>query len=221
MGLSWKINSHYTALGDSISVGIGSSDPCGSFVQRYSILLEHTLYKTYHLSNFSKKGFTTHDVLASIELPSVRKSLMNSEIITITAGGNDLIKAGKRYLLKKEEVELLQTLKTCQRNISAILKNIIRMKEKGRKSYIIRLTNIYNPYHKWDLSYKWVNLFNAHMQTFENYPNVKVADIYSLFVGREKELLSWDSIHPNNIGHKMIAQAVYGTGFGPLYPHFD
>ncbi|UZJ76961.1 GDSL-type esterase/lipase family protein [Fictibacillus sp. KU28468] len=221
MGLSWKVNSHYTALGDSISVGIGSSKEWGSFVQRYTVLLEHTLFKTYHLSNYAKNGFTTLDVLSSIEEPKIRKALMNSEIITITAGGNDLIRAGKKYLLKKEEVEFHQTLKECQRNMSAILRNIIEMKEKGKKNYIIRLTNIYNPYHKWDLAYKWVNLFNAYIQTFQNYPNVRVADIYSLFVRREKELLSWDSIHPNNLGHKMIAQAVYDTGIGPLSPHFD
>ncbi len=90
------------------------------------------------------------------------------------------------------------------------------MKEKGKKNYIIRLTNIYNPYKKWDQAYKWVNLFNSHLKSFESFPNVKVADIYSLFYEREKELLSWDSIHPNDLGHKMIAQAVYDTGFGSL-----
>ncbi|MDN4523170.1 GDSL-type esterase/lipase family protein [Fictibacillus fluitans] len=221
MGLSWKIHSHYTALGDSISVGIGASDEWGSFARRYNLLTEHALLKTYDLHNYSTNGYTTRDVLTSIEEPKVRRALQRSEIITITAGGNDLIKAGKRYLLNKQESELHMTLKECKKNMSRILKEIIELKEKGRSSYIIRLTNIYNPYHRWDIAYKWVRLFNRHMEKFQTMPNVKVADIYSLFVGREKELLSWDSIHPNSIGHRVIAQAVYDTGYGVLSPHHD
>ncbi|SDM68854.1 Lysophospholipase L1 [Fictibacillus solisalsi] len=221
MGLSWKVHSHYTALGDSISVGIGSSDEWGSFAHRYHLLTEHALLKMYDLHNYSKNGYTTQDVLASIEEPKVRKALQRSEIITITAGGNDLIKAGKKYLLNKQEAELHMTLKECQKNMSRILKQIIQLKEKGRSSYIIRLTNIYNPYHRWDTAYKWVRLLNRHIENFQTLPNVKVADIYSLFVGREKELLSWDSIHPNSVGHRVIAQAVYDTGYGRLSPHLD
>ncbi|EIT86798.1 lysophospholipase [Fictibacillus macauensis ZFHKF-1] len=216
MGVKRENNSFYTALGDSISVGVRARNPSHGFVQRYAARSEEVLGKSYHVHNFAVNGFTTEDVLYGLAEGKVKDAVIQSEIITISAGGNDLLKAGKRYLLRKDEAGLARTVAQCRQNMTDIVQHIRALKENSCHRYMIRLLNMYNPYRKWDIAHRWIRHFNEMMLMYNKVNHVKVVDLYTPFLQRERELLSWDSIHPNEEGHDVIAEAVFRSGYREL-----
>ena len=81
----------YAALGDSISAGYGLSDPAKD---AFSALVKKE--KGFELTNLSQSGATSDDLASSIKnnLPVVT----GADVITITAGGNDMMNALYAYL---------------------------------------------------------------------------------------------------------------------------
>jgi lysophospholipase L1-like esterase len=205
-----------TAIGDSITVGVGAPLHGKGYVRRYAAFTEDTFNIKISIHNFARTGDTSEEILDSLKTKEVRHFLKKSKIITISAGGNDLIQAGIRYFLTYKEEGLYHALMRCKKNISQIIKRILKIKRKTKESYIIRLCNLYNPYFNVKQAVKWVNKFNSQLRQLELFPHVKVADLYSAFKGRERELISWDSIHPNQKGYQVIAVALYELGYDKL-----
>lgn len=81
----------YAALGDSISAGYGLSDPAKD---AFSALVAEE--KGFELTNLSQSGATSDDLATSIKnnLPVIT----GADVITITAGGNDMMNALYAYL---------------------------------------------------------------------------------------------------------------------------
>ena len=77
---------------------------------------------------------------------------------------------------------------------------------------MIRVVNLYNPFPEQQFSTYWVRAFNRHLESCARGEKVKVVDVYSLFKGREAELLSEGGIHPNMSGHYVFANALVKTG---------
>jgi lysophospholipase L1-like esterase len=202
-----------TAIGDSLTVGVGAPILGRGYVSRYADFLESLFNKQIHINNFAVTGTTSEEIYYSLREKEVRKSIRKSKIILITAGGNDLIQAGVRYLLTMEEDPLYEALKKCKKNLTRIYKYILKIKKRTKESFMIRICTLYNPYKKFQPAIKWVNLFNKHIKSFEEFPCVKVADLYSAFQGREKELVSFDTVHPNKKGYQVIAVTIYDLGF--------
>src|SRR5439155_12421352 len=90
--LSWQ----YTALGDSLAVGILAST---GYVPRYQQYLETDNGATVSLTNLGQNGWKSADLLhALLNDPSMRTSLMNAQVVTWDIGGNDLLRARRDYL---------------------------------------------------------------------------------------------------------------------------
>ncbi|MFC7370646.1 GDSL-type esterase/lipase family protein [Fictibacillus iocasae] len=207
----------YAAIGDSITVGVGSASiKRRGFVPRYKEFSEIALGTAIKDYNFGKSGDTSRQILKRVLKKEVFKTVCSSDIITITAGGNDLIQAARTYFKTYEEDALFQALHNCKKNMTKLLCAITEEKDRKGKPYCIRICNLYNPYSRVESAVKWVNLFNEHLEGFCRFPNVKTADLYSAFLGREKELLWWDSIHPNSYGYQAIAVSLYELGYGEL-----
>jgi lysophospholipase L1-like esterase len=207
----------YTALGDSITVGVGSASlHYKGYVPRYKEFTEIALGVRLKTRNFAHSGDTTEQILKKVMKKEVFKRVLRSDIITITAGGNDLIQAAKVFFKTYEEDALFEALAGCKANMTKLLCAIAEEKDRQNEPYIVRICNLYNPYSEVESAVKWVGLFNEHLKSFCRFPNVKIADLYSAFLGREKELLWWDSIHPNSRGYQAIAVALYELGYDEL-----
>jgi lysophospholipase L1-like esterase len=72
---------------------------------------------------------------------------------------------------------------------------------------------LYNPQPQIPLADKWVQLFNRQLNSFDNRSTIRVADLYSVFKGRQDEFLSRDQIHPNNLGYQVIANTLFSLGY--------
>jgi lysophospholipase L1-like esterase len=208
----------YLALGDSITAGVGSGHLPG-FVQRYEILAEKALEKNIVPQVFAVPGATTGDVLNIVKDSSVRTFIGKARIITLSAGGNDLIQASRRYLREEQDQEILrEALVSCKKNVSTILNEIKQIKisnEDSRGPLIVRIVDLYNPFQELELANKWVTLFNRHLKTFAN-GRVAVTNLYDAFKGNEENLLSFDKIHPNPNGYQVIAKELNKLGYSPL-----
>lgn len=85
---------HYTAIGDSLTEGIGDLTNSGGFVPIVADdLKEHYNLNGVQTDNFGKNGDRSDQILKRIkEKPEIQKGLASADVITLTVGGNDLMK---------------------------------------------------------------------------------------------------------------------------------
>lgn len=205
----------YAALGDSLTAGVGAC-PGGGLVPQYRSMTEKRLGRQVQSVNLGISGATTGELLKVLYgSPEVRHILAHADIITITAGGNDLIRAAKHYAIQPNPKVLQQALVQCRENYARMVDTIRKLKASRSMPYIIRGVDLYNPLPQVPAAAGWVQRFGQHIESLEC-GNFQVARIYSLFAGKEKELLSPDRIHPNAAGYRVMAQQMSLLGCKPL-----
>ncbi|MCA0174085.1 SGNH/GDSL hydrolase family protein [Bacillus sp. RAR_GA_16] len=208
-------NSHttsvrYIAIGDSITLGTGTVLFTPTFVDFYSGSLHSKLECPVKVRTFAENGATTSDVkrwLSCSQIP-----MKHSPVITVTAGGNDLIDAAKAYAITKDKAVLEEALHECCLNMSQIVTYLSKELKQNYAHAMIRIVNLYNPIPELTFSDYWVKAFNRHIDSCSTEKFVKVANVFPVFKGREEQLLASDGIHPNTEGHKEIAKVLMETG---------
>ncbi|WP_377889027.1 GDSL-type esterase/lipase family protein [Alkalihalobacillus sp. R86527] len=201
-------NYTYSAIGDSLTLGTGTIIFSPTFPDYYCTAIERAIGERITLRKYARNGATTGDVRNWLEQSPPIEEIGN--IITITAGGNDLIDASEEFSLTNEEDILQKALLKCCANMNWIINHLV--KKARANSCMIRLVNLYNPYPELSFAEEWVKQFNTALLTCTKNENVEVADVFNLFKGREDRLLSFDGIHPNECGQTMIAEALIKTG---------
>ena len=204
----------YLAIGDSLTVGIGVPFMDPGYVEYYRCLSQQILKKRISYQKFARSGATTEDVLRMLHAPIVAEAVKCANIITITAGGDDLINAAKEFLVNKNEEIISRAIKQSGKNISKILERIHHLDKQDK--YILRLQNLYNPFSDIPIADEGIRAFNKLISSFGREMNVKVADIYSVFKGNEKALISPGGVHPNSKGYYQMALALSRLGYSPL-----
>jgi lysophospholipase L1-like esterase len=206
----------YVALGDSLTVGVGAALFSPGFVQRYQRFAMDELHDLVYVQTHAHPGFQTADVLLELKNDLVREQLQSADIITITAGGNDLIEAARKYQDDKNEDDFSSALKKCMENYHKIMNEIKVLKKESINPYIIRLVDLYNPLPQDPLAEKWIKKFNSQLKGFVKAPFVSVAQIEKVFKGHETQYLSLDGVHPNDFGYEKIADVLNQLGYGEL-----
>ena len=206
----------YTALGDSLTVGVGAGLFEPGFVQRYKRKMEEDLNEEVSLIVFAKSGLETSEILAMLNEPFIMEQVKKADVITITGCGNDLLQSLEIYEKEKDEHVFLEASSHCQKNYSGMLEKIGDIKGDKDTRYLVRLLNLYNPFPSIELADKWISGFNRHLKQLESAPQIKVIDTYAVFKGREKEYLSIDRVHPNSRGYEAMAENLRASGYGPL-----
>ncbi|GGH75331.1 lysophospholipase L1-like esterase [Pullulanibacillus pueri] len=213
--MSFKQPLLYTALGDSLTVGVGADLFSPAFVGRYQCLSEKKLQAPVCVQTFAKNGATSGDILEAARLPAISEALKSSSIITVTAGANDLIHAGEQFLFHQDTSLLLQAMETAILNITELIE-LIQGLHFESSSFILRLQNLYNPFPQLPEAEEWIRKFNAQMAGLTRHRFTKVADIHGAFAGKQQELLSPHGVHPNDNGYAVMAQTVAQLGYDPL-----
>lgn len=211
----WSQPLLYVALGDSLTVGVGSHFHPG-FVPRYQRMIEEHLKRRVFVQMYARPGATTGDILTFMANPQVIYDLNRATIITLSAGGNDLIQAAESYLKTKEKKVLQEALQTAKKNVAAIMKEIKELKAKTGTPYMIRILDLYNPMPKVAIVDKWVRLFNSHLRKGCAQGNLAVTNLYRAFKGKEEALLSIDKIHPNQKGYQVISEELNKLGYASI-----
>lgn len=199
--LPWQFENHtrYMALGDSLVAGYGALPVTQGYV--YRLYREEVFDKIPHtlFSNAGVPGVTSKQVLDH-QVPQAIEAFRPS-VITITVGGNDLLR-----ILKGENPNLV--LSEFQANFAQIL-GALRTALPNTRIYVSNLYTIPQIPGANDV----VPVFNEIVAGVAAMYNVPVADLYSAFLGRRGLLLierpgaAPDEVHPTNAGYEVIAEA--------------
>jgi Lysophospholipase L1 and related esterases len=203
----------YTAIGDSLTVGVGSTLFQPNFVSLYQQDLEYVFRTPVSKLVFAKNGATTADILVTLSRPDVIRGIQEADIITLTGGGNDLLRAGKTWVKTGNREIVAEAIKDCLTNMNQIVAALIRLHSGKDKVPLIRVLNLYNPFYQIPESYSWLESYNHELNRLERYPTVRVADVCRAFNSYEPYLLSIDHTHPNPAGYRVLTQTVSRLGF--------
>lgn len=207
----------YTAIGDSLTTGFGAL-PGNGFVPVYRRIAESRLQSNVASTNLGVNGMTTAELEQRLRRNSInREAIRGADIITLSIGGNDLIRSAKSAARQPGQLssELRRSLQECKQNFAGIMGILMQLKAGTRNPYIIRIVGLYNPYPQVAEASEWVHQFNRYASQYTNQVS-GFASIYSEFSGNERGLLSIDHVHPNGRGYRVIAEKLDSLGYGRL-----
>jgi lysophospholipase L1-like esterase len=209
---------HYFAFGDSLTAGVGASGT--SYACYYRRLAEAVLQRPVQLENFGVVGALTGELLQLLQQNTdIRERVERASMITITAGGNDLIQAAIPYFLDGNTQFLSAALRTYFHNFKQLIQEIKGIKQHNYTNCLIILIGLYNPLPDLPDAIKWVRRFNRYLQRISEEQIQVVTEVFDKFVGRETELLSEDHVHPNRKGYRVIAREALASVPLEQYTH--
>jgi lysophospholipase L1-like esterase len=219
----------YTALGDSIATGIWSS---AGYVDRFAEQLRAEVDPDVQLTNLAVNGWTSTDLLAALRgNETYRAAVLDSDVVTLSIGGNDLLQARGRYMQGAcggpDNGECLgAATDRLLANYDAILDEIQAL--VGPRPAAIRTMDIYNPYPSVDAAR--IDLFKPYLDQINSYlcgsaavRGIACARVYAAFNGPDgiedpvpRGLITFDGIHPSDLGHALITDLLSELAYSPL-----
>lgn len=210
---------HYVALGDSLAKGMDSyGDPNTDKGYPYYIKqsLEENRYEVDY-KNFGVNGYTTSDVLEDLQTrDEIVEKLAEANVITISAGANDLLGAiGEISEIDfSDEEELIALGKRVEEAIQSVGDNtagIMSLIHNINPEAHIYVMGYYNamPYLDQPLQEQLVPMLDGLNDAIEKVSNVFEATFiptFEIFEGNYEEFLpNPHNIHPNEAGYRALA----------------
>ncbi|RNC29239.1 MAG: Spore germination lipase LipC [Candidatus Dichloromethanomonas elyunquensis] len=196
----------YLALGDSITTGYGVGYRyafASLFYQKFAAVYPGMVY-----CNLAVNGQTTGELSRLLSNAELVFLLKQSSMITITIGSNDLLQA-LPFILSGSRNQQKVILRETAGNINLIGQEIRRI----NKDAVIKIAAIYNPLPGGrfaaysDQSQNLIGPLNAHLARWVKKYWAELIPLDQIFKGQKRYLLNPDQIHPNRLGHLLIAQA--------------
>jgi acyl-CoA thioesterase-1 len=205
----------YTALGDSITAGENAS----SLQNSYPFLIEATLQKRTKsaiLNVLAEPSWTSKALVTNV-MQNSSGPLCTATTISIYVGGNDLIDAGMAVLQGAPRSTVQQSIQQYGRDLARLIR-IIRTCTASR----IVLCTQYNPFPASPIAAEAINALNAVTEMAAQQANIELAPVHAWFAGHQAEWIAGYRngriedvlnsrlipIHPNNAGHRAIAQGL-------------
>ncbi|MBD1373206.1 SGNH/GDSL hydrolase family protein [Hazenella sp. IB182357] len=213
---------YYTALGDSITAGVGAA-PGKSFPQLLSSHMSTYLNTTVNLFRVSRKGWQTPNLYFALRhLPNKRKIFSQSNLITLCIGGNDLALGFFKYrYFTKDPSTLDEILAEFLQSYTAIIRLVQHYTQTP-----LYLLNLYNPYPSDPIATHFVISYNQVIATTASHFSFPLVNLFTKFSHHEADyihgykdghthqmipFLRSNPIHPNPKGHYVIAKEVWQT----------
>ncbi|WP_434511367.1 SGNH/GDSL hydrolase family protein [Desulfitobacterium sp. AusDCA] len=193
----------YLALGDSLTTGYGV-EPSQSFAFLfYRNLAVYDPGLKY--VNLGVNGLTSHELAALVSQERTFLLIKQAKIISITIGSNDLLAVGKS-LITGAGANIDLTLGDLNHNL-LVIGSFIR---RANPSALVKIATIYNPLPPMNkqstvLAEGLVKTSNRSIRKMAREYRFIVVPVAKAVSGQEQILLGPDHIHPNSLGHKLIA----------------
>ena len=206
----------YIALGDSITVGIGSSLPrTRSYPELVRFRLEELHGMGVILTNLGETGETATSFLENGQLAAfreevalAREGMIPIHAVTITLGGNELLAlwnsgiADRAESLAEFEASLTEAVSQVRSEIGPDVPIVLTTYyDVTSGDPTIEFTN------SW-----WINEFNDVIRRVAEEFEAQVAEVDETFVGQIDEYTRYPTdVHPTNQGYLAIADEVWTT----------
>lgn len=208
----------YLALGDSLAAGM---TPDKGISSGYADLTAEYLKGQGSLASFSKDfaipGYTTQNVLADLTVKAdVREAVKQANLITISAGANDLLKIVKtdpeKNILILDPATAKSTLQSLAKNYMIILQTI---KELNPNATVYVMGYYYPfPYLSDEQKPQLIELTKTLNQSIQlaTAKGATFVPVYDKFGDDTKKYLpNPEDIHPNQEGYKLMSDALIET----------
>ncbi|MGP4106245.1 SGNH/GDSL hydrolase family protein [Virgibacillus sp. L01] len=199
---------HVTAIGDSLTQGVGDKVVDGGYVG----ILDNTINKEKQLvtfENYGKRGNRSSQLLKRLEQPEIEQSIEKADIVLITIGANDIMQVVKENFSDLTIKDFSQERVAYKERVKNIFE---RIKELNPEADIY-LLGFYNPFEKYFKDLKELGMIvenwnNTGKNVAEQYDNATYIPTVDLFKDTEKDLFADDNFHPNHRGYQRIAKRV-------------
>jgi lysophospholipase L1-like esterase len=225
---SWQ----YTALGDSLADGVLAQQ---GYVPRYATDINLDTGANVNTTNLGVPGWHSGDLLNAIQTDQdFRNNIISSQVLTWDIGGDDLANAHDNYTKgtcggTDNQDCLRSAVATFKQNWDSIISNILQLRTTSNT--IIRTMDIYNPYVASDMKAGIFTTLEPYLDEVNNYIHstaaangIPVANVHQAFNGADGTtdpgtlgLIALDGFHPNDAGHKVIADQLRALGYQPLH----
>ena len=222
----------YSALGDSLAAGALAQE---GYVPRYATYVNTDTGSNVTTLNLGIPGWQSGDLLNALQNdPVFRNQVSGSEIVTWDIGGNDLANAHDNFTQgtcggPDNQDCLRSAVSTFEPNWDAIVTEVLKLRA-GRQT-ILRTMDIYNPYVASDMKSgifttiePYLDEVNNHIRDNAQANAIPVAAVHQAFNGADGTqdpiaagLIAADNFHPNDTGHKVIADQLRVLAYAPLH----
>lgn len=200
----------YLALGDSLTAGVGDEYSEDGFVGRLSDSLEAwPSISEVEVDNRGKRGRRSDQLLKLVKKGHYDEELQEAQLISVTMGGNDVMKIVRKDLLNLKRDAFDKELQAFKKRYSKIIAGI---REKNPTAPLL-LIGFYNPFsivtneaNEFDsIITEWNKVIEDVASKDVNACYVSVED---LFVSNKELVYHTDFFHPNAKGYEKMNERI-------------
>ncbi len=204
---------YYMALGDSLTRGVGDEKMEYGYTERLSRELEKwPEISLVELDNRGKNGRRSDQLLDLLKLGHYDEELPKADLITMTLGGNDVMRVVKADLFRLNKGMFDSALPGFVENYEKIITEI---RLRNAKAPIV-LIGFYNPFHIITDEYTpfetIIDEWNAEIARIaEEDTNACFVPIADLFTSNTDLVYHTDFFHPNGNGYDRMTTRIIDT----------
>ncbi len=204
------INMTISALGDSLTKGVGDETNQGGYLHYLKSSLK-TLKGIQEVSiqNFGIRGYRSNQLLNLLSDEKVQSNIQQADMVVFTIGANDLMKIVRENITHLSMDDFIEERTNYLERLNQIIKQIRSLNPTAPVIYI----SLYNPFISSFSQLKEINEIIDHWNSgskeiINNYKQVYFVPIQDLFENDINELLFEDYFHPNQKGYELIGNRV-------------
>ena len=204
---------YYLALGDSLTRGVGDEmQKYGYTIRLQKEMEKWPMIQAVELDNRGKNGRRSDQLLALLQKGHYDEELEKAQLITMTLGGNDVMKIVKNHLFSMEKSMFDKELPRFMARYDEILQEI-RLRNPDAPIVMI---GFYNPFSividEITPFEPIISEWNAEIETLSKTDgNACFVPVEDLFVSNEDMVYHVDFFHPNSAGYDRMASRVIET----------
>lgn len=198
----------YLLLGDSIAVGTGTLNPQ---LYRYGRLVADDM--GFEEINLAVNGYTTTDLLSLVNNSDNSQYITSADYIQISICGNNFLHSSPASLIASALRGDYSQANAITESALSELETIVAKIRVLNSDAVLLLQTLYNPYssvNKKAVSKALEGLNSGIEKIAEEDGNAYIVDVFSAFEGHS-DYIADDTIHPNENGHKVIAEITEET----------
>lgn len=199
-----------TALGDSLSQGVGDEDNMGGYVGRLTReIREWPGVYGAAIENTAKRGRRSDQLLSMFQQGELTGPVAEADYVVMTMGGNDIMRIVKRDLFSLNVEAFLEELDVYENRFENIFSSIRSI----NPNVPIIMIGIYNPF---SLITDEINEFDeiiasyngAMKEATEEDPQACFVPVDDLFIGNKNLVYHTDFFHPNSRGYDVMTERI-------------